>query len=127
MNAAAKTLTRPASKANAALSPGKICTGVTGSATLLTRARYCGNGYLYCSGPSCQLDYGPACDANVRPSGPDTSGVPRNKKGPVPYGQAIYHCERYGDIALSYDDGPFEYTEDLLNLLSVSTYIHLDI
>lgn len=81
--------------------------------------RYCGNGYLYCSGPACQLDYGPACDANVRPSGPDTSGVPRDKKGPVPYGKGIYHCERYGEIALSYDDGPFEYTEDLLNLLSV--------
>ncbi|CAM1503177.1 Fc.00g079530.m01.CDS01 [Cosmosporella sp. VM-42] len=80
-------------------------------------AGWCGTGYIYCSAPSCQIDYGPACDANVRPSGPDTENTPRPKVGSIPYGQAIYHCEEYGDIALSYDDGPYTYTEDLLNLL----------
>lgn len=37
----------------------------------------------------------------------------------MPYGQAIYHCEVDGVIALSFDDGPFIYTQDLLNLLRV--------
>ncbi|KAF7561932.1 hypothetical protein G7046_g2233 [Stylonectria norvegica] len=80
-------------------------------------AGWCGTGYIYCSAPSCQINYGPACDANVRPSGPNTENVARPKIGGVPYGQAIYHCEVYGDIALSYDDGPYTYTEDLLDLL----------
>ena len=82
--------------------------------------RWCGQGYIYCSAPSCPIDYGPACDANVRPNGPDTEGVQRNQLGSVPYGEAIYHCEEYGDIALSYDDGPYSYTEDLLDLLEVN-------
>lgn len=84
--------------------------------------RWCGNGYLYCSAPACQIDYGPACDANVRPKGPETANVPRPHVGSVPYGEAIYHCEKYGDIALTYDDGPYVYTEDLLDLLDVSHF-----
>ncbi|OHE96562.1 polysaccharide deacetylase [Colletotrichum orchidophilum] len=80
-------------------------------------AGWCGQGYLYCSAPSCMIEYGPACDANIRPDGPDTTNVPRTKIGSVPYGQAIYHCEHYGDIALTFDDGPYIYTEDLLNKL----------
>ena len=81
---------------------------------------WCGTGYLYCSAPSCQIEYGPGCDANVRPSGPDTTNVARPKIGSIPYGQAIYRCNRNGDIALTYDDGPYTYTEDLLDLLQVS-------
>lgn len=81
--------------------------------------RWCGTGYLYCSAPSCQIEYGPGCDANVRPSGPDTTNVARPKVGSIPYGQAIYRCNRNGDIALTYDDGPYTYTEDLLDLLQV--------
>ncbi|KAJ0344776.1 hypothetical protein COL154_007415 [Colletotrichum chrysophilum] len=80
-------------------------------------AGWCGQGYLYCSAPSCMIEYGPACDANIRPDGPDTTNVARTKVGPVPYGEAIYHCEQYGDIALSFDDGPYIYTEDLLDKL----------
>ncbi|KAF7550637.1 hypothetical protein G7Z17_g5573 [Cylindrodendrum hubeiense] len=80
-------------------------------------AGWCGNGYLYCSAPSCQIDYGPACDANVRPSGPDTVNIARPNLGSIPYGEAIYHCSQYGDIALTYDDGPYDYTEYLLDLL----------
>ncbi|GJN77845.1 hypothetical protein PLIIFM63780_001338 [Purpureocillium lilacinum] len=41
----------------------------------------------------------------------------RQTLGSVPYGVAIYHCEVYGDIALTYDDGPWDYTSDLLDLL----------
>ncbi|KAF6801224.1 polysaccharide deacetylase [Colletotrichum sojae] len=80
-------------------------------------AGWCGQGYLYCSAPSCMIEYGPACDANIRPDGPDTANIARPKIGSVPYGTPIYHCERYGDIALTFDDGPYIYTEDLLNKL----------
>ncbi|KAJ3483374.1 hypothetical protein NLG97_g7321 [Lecanicillium saksenae] len=80
-------------------------------------AGWCGIGYLYCSAPACQIDYGPRCDANVRPKGPATEHVARPHVGNVPYGKGIYHCEEYGDIALTFDDGPFIYTEDLLDLL----------
>ncbi|KAK3186351.1 hypothetical protein K4F52_004889 [Lecanicillium sp. MT-2017a] len=68
--------------------------------------------------PACQIDYGPACDANVRPKGPETLNIPRPHNGPVPYGEAIYHCKKYGGIALTFDDGPYVYTEDLLDLLA---------
>ena len=87
---------------------------------VLTLYSWCGTGYLYCSAPSCQIEYGPGCDANVRPKGPDTTNVARPKIGSIPYGQAIYRCNRNGDIALTYDDGPYTYTEDLLDLLQVS-------
>ncbi|KAK4087236.1 CAZyme family CE4 [Purpureocillium lilacinum] len=80
-------------------------------------AGWCGLGYLYCSAPSCQINYGPGCDANTRPCGSDTTNVSRPQLGSVPYGVAIYHCEVYGDIALTYDDGPWDYTSDLLDLL----------
>ncbi|KAH6971552.1 hypothetical protein BKA56DRAFT_677651 [Ilyonectria sp. MPI-CAGE-AT-0026] len=93
---------------------GTVCS----STECCSSAGWCGNGFLYCSAPSCQIDYGPACDANVRPSGPDTTNIARPALGMIPYGQAIYHCERYADIALTYDDGPYTYTEDLLDLLA---------
>ncbi|OAA58674.1 Glycoside hydrolase/deacetylase, beta/alpha-barrel [Cordyceps fumosorosea ARSEF 2679] len=80
-------------------------------------AGWCGVGYLYCSAPACQIEYGPRCDANVRPKGPATEWVARPHIGNVPYGEAIYGCERDGVIALTFDDGPYIYTEDLLNLL----------
>ncbi|KAM0433881.1 hypothetical protein ACHAPT_003824 [Fusarium lateritium] len=80
-------------------------------------AGWCGTGYLYCSAPACQIEYGPACDANVRPNGPGTIDIARPKIGNIPYGEAINRCNRNGDIALTYDDGPFTYTEDLLDLL----------
>ncbi|TDZ18720.1 putative peptidoglycan-N-acetylglucosamine deacetylase [Colletotrichum orbiculare MAFF 240422] len=80
-------------------------------------AGWCGQGYLYCSAPSCMIEYGPSCDANIRPDGPDTANIARPKIGSIPYGKAIYHCENYGDIALTFDDGPYTYTEDLLNKL----------
>jgi len=87
-------------------------------------SRWCGLGYLYCSAPSCQINYGPGCDANTRPCGSDTTNVSRPQLGSVPYGVAIYHCEVYGDIALTYDDGPWDYTSDLLDLLKVCLFCH---
>ncbi|KAF4122976.1 Polysaccharide deacetylase [Geosmithia morbida] len=63
------------------------------------------------------ISYGPACDANTRPRGADTSGVERVKVGNVPYGQPIYNCTINDVVALTFDDGPWEYTEYILNLL----------
>ncbi|KAM0217679.1 hypothetical protein ACHAQI_001729 [Fusarium lateritium] len=91
--------------------------GVCGTNECCSSAGWCGTGYLYCSAPSCQIEYGPGCDANVRPTGPDTIDIARPKVGSIPYGQAIYRCSHNGDIALTYDDGPYTYTEDLLDLL----------
>ncbi|KAK4650139.1 hypothetical protein QC762_701975 [Podospora pseudocomata] len=79
---------------------------------------WCGRGIDYCSAPDCQLNYGPGCDGNKKPSGPDTSGVARPKLGSVLYGGAgIYDCVTSGDIALTFDDGPYLYTNDLLDKL----------
>ncbi|KAJ4304397.1 hypothetical protein N0V88_002010 [Collariella sp. IMI 366227] len=50
--------------------------------------------------------------------GADTSGVARPKIGSVPYGGAgIYDCVNPGEIALTFDDGPYIYTNDLLDKL----------
>ena len=76
-------------------------------------------GYQFCHAPTCQIDYGPACDANIRPDGPDTRNISRAKVGDVPYGEAIYTCNQEGVVALTFDDGPWEYTEYLLDLLLV--------
>ncbi|KAK4242565.1 hypothetical protein C8A03DRAFT_40064 [Achaetomium macrosporum] len=79
---------------------------------------WCGRGKDYCTAPDCQMNYGPGCDANQKPSGADTSGVARPKLGKVLYGGAgIYDCVNPGDIALTFDDGPYIYTNDLLDIL----------
>ncbi|RYP47990.1 hypothetical protein DL768_006037 [Monosporascus sp. mg162] len=38
----------------------------------------------------------------------------------VPYGTVIYSCTQPGVVALTFDDGPFIYTEELLNRLRAS-------
>ena len=59
---------------------------------------------------------------NQKPWGVDTSGVARPKVGSVLYGGAgVYNCKKTGDIALTFDDGPYKYTADLLDKLRVST------
>ncbi|KAK4123795.1 carbohydrate esterase family 4 protein [Parathielavia appendiculata] len=79
---------------------------------------WCGTGIDYCTAPDCQINYGPGCDANQKPSGADTSGVARPKLGSVLYGgTGIYDCVKPGDIALTFDDGPYIYTNDLLDKL----------
>jgi hypothetical protein len=73
----------------------------------------------YCAAPDCQFNYGPACDANKVPSGTNTSSIPRNQVGSVLYGSAgIYDCSQVGDMALTFDDGPFIYTSHILDLLA---------
>ncbi|KAF1944874.1 glycoside hydrolase/deacetylase [Clathrospora elynae] len=79
---------------------------------------WCGQGADYCAAPDCLFNYGPACDANKLPTGGSTRNVVRTKLGDQPYGGAgIYSCEKAGTIALTYDDGPYVYTNDLMDML----------
>lgn len=77
----------------------------------------CGTGIAFCGAPGCQLSFGPACDGNQTPTGSDTSKVPRPGFGNVPYGVDISHCSVKGKVALTFDDGPYLYTTELLDLL----------
>lgn len=77
----------------------------------------CGTGGAFCDAPDSQLSFGPACDGNQTPSGSDTSKVPRPTFGNVPYGVSISHCTVTGKVALTFDDGPYLYTTELLDLL----------
>jgi peptidoglycan/xylan/chitin deacetylase (PgdA/CDA1 family) len=50
--------------------------------------------------------------------GRDTSTVPRPEFGSVPYGVDLTKCVVDGKWALSFDDGPSEYTHTLLDVLA---------
>ncbi|GKT81095.1 chitin recognition protein [Colletotrichum tofieldiae] len=81
-----------------------------------TFGRWCGTSEEYCRAPDCQINYGPACDGNQKPSGPDTANDARPLKGSIPYGGVgIYACEKDGDVAVTYDDGPYIYTAAMLD------------
>jgi hypothetical protein len=83
--------------------------------------RYCGTGRVYCQAPDCQINYGPACDGNQKPSGFDTSTVARPKvNNGIPYGGlGIYDCVTKGEVAITYDDGPYLNTADVLDKFKV--------
>ncbi|KAI4687419.1 hypothetical protein J4E81_008270 [Alternaria sp. BMP 2799] len=77
---------------------------------------YCGQGGDYCEAPDCQFQYGPACDANKLPTGGSTRNIARPKLGNQPYGgEGIYDCTEPNTIAITYDDGPYIYTEGVLD------------
>ncbi|TQN71228.1 Chitin deacetylase [Colletotrichum shisoi] len=81
-----------------------------------TFGRWCGQGPEYCNSPDCQINYGPACDGNQKPSGTDTANDARPLKGSIPYGGVgIYACQKDGDVAVTYDDGPYIYTAAMLD------------
>ncbi|KAF3005661.1 hypothetical protein E8E13_004122 [Curvularia kusanoi] len=66
--------------------------------------------------PDCLFEYGPGCDANKTPAGASTRNDVRTVKGSVPYGgEGIYACEKPGTVAITYDDGPYIYTDEVLN------------
>ncbi|TLS20854.1 uncharacterized protein PpBr36_10897 [Pyricularia pennisetigena] len=46
-----------------------------------------------------------------------TKDVPRPKIGNVPYGKLIRDCKKPGVVAVTYDDGPSQLTDKLLNIL----------
>ncbi|KAI9892348.1 MAG: hypothetical protein M1814_001549 [Vezdaea aestivalis] len=81
-------------------------------------AGVCGQGPDYCSAPDCQITYGPGCDGNKVPAGGSTSGIARPLVGSQPYGGAgIYDCVVNGVVSLTFDDGPWIYTSDILDVL----------
>ncbi|KAK5167276.1 hypothetical protein LTR04_007397 [Oleoguttula sp. CCFEE 6159] len=58
------------------------------------------------------------CDDNTVPPGTSTSTIARPLLGSVPYGGAgIYDCTVPGTIAITYDDGPYIYTDHVLDIL----------
>jgi peptidoglycan/xylan/chitin deacetylase (PgdA/CDA1 family) len=57
------------------------------------------------------------CDSDATPAGPSTQNVPRPLKGPVTYTDDIDNCIQDNVVALTYDDGPYEYTAQLLDIL----------
>ncbi|KAI2609768.1 carbohydrate-binding module family 18 [Hypoxylon fragiforme] len=80
---------------------------------------YCGTTEDHCRAPDCLFDYGPACDANKTPAGSSTSTLVRSSLGNIAVGGAgVYDCENAGDVALTFDDGPGQYTSELLDLLA---------
>ncbi|KAK6611093.1 polysaccharide deacetylase [Botrytis cinerea] len=80
---------------------------------------YCGTTEEYCAAPDCQFEYGPLCDTLQVPAGGSTANIERPHIGNVPYGGAgIYDCQVAGDIAFTFDDGPYLYTNDLLDKLA---------
>ncbi|TDZ21906.1 Chitin deacetylase [Colletotrichum orbiculare MAFF 240422] len=93
---------------NAVCGPNECCSA----------AGFCGTTSDHCKSPDCQFQFGPACDANKTPSGTNTSAVARPQLGQIAYGgPGVYSCINPGDVALTFDDGPDRYTNDLLDLL----------
>lgn len=90
-----------------------------GSTLIYILIGYCGLAPFDCAAPDCKLDYGGGCDALVtRPFGSDTSKDKRPPKGDVPYApQIIRSCSVPNTVALTYDDGPNIFTENLLDML----------
>lgn len=87
------------------------------SGSCCSESGYCGTGGDYCGGSSCQLAYSDSCDTFFGPSGSSTESVARPKVGSVPYGSLITKCTQSGVIALTFDDGPYTYTNDILDVL----------
>lgn len=80
---------------------------------------YCGRGYRYCQSPHCQFDYSDSCDSSIKPLGEDTINVPRPLIGNVTYeAEGIHECSVPGTLALTFDDGPYNYTSHVLDALA---------
>jgi len=76
---------------------------------------YCGRGRDYCSVPgNCQEAYG-WCDTFAVPLGYDVAKDKRRYDARLP--AYIDKCSVPGTLALTFDDGPSNYTEQLLNVL----------
>ncbi|OMP84902.1 Chitin deacetylase [Diplodia seriata] len=92
-----------------------------GAGLCCSAAGLCGTGRDFCDAPDCQFEYGPACDANAVPSGANTTSVPRPRFGSVLYGGGgVTQCSQPGTIAITYDDGPYIYTSELLDILNAN-------
>ncbi|CAI6256713.1 unnamed protein product [Periconia digitata] len=82
-------------------------------------AGWCGTGEEYCAAPDCLIDFGTGCDAHAIPNGESTINVPRTQLGSIEYGgEGIYPCREPGTVAITYDDGPYIYTDGVLDLFA---------
>jgi hypothetical protein len=76
---------------------------------------YCGNTKEHCAAPDCQINYSPGCDANKTPYGTSTANDVRRQLGSVQYGGlGIRECLKPKTVAITYDDGPYIYTEQVM-------------
>ncbi|KAI1623842.1 hypothetical protein EDD37DRAFT_592170 [Exophiala viscosa] len=106
-------------------SPDNSCGGNNGyicppNLQCCSRYGWCGVSDEYCTN-GCQPEFGNCITSTGSPQPTTTAAVVnvlRPKIGSVPYGSVIYDCEVAGDIAITFDDGPYIYTSDLLDLLS---------
>ncbi|KAM0482463.1 hypothetical protein ACHAPX_002981 [Trichoderma viride] len=53
----------------------------------------------------------------ISPPGESTEGISRGHVGDVPYASTITRCLESGHVALTFDDGPYVYTSQLLDIL----------
>ncbi|KAI5787272.1 hypothetical protein EDC01DRAFT_661196 [Geopyxis carbonaria] len=108
---------------------GQSCATTAGQFSCCSSAGYCGDSDAHC-GTGCQPQFG-QCGTSTGVITPSSSSLPastsgstdsisRTKVGSIQYGADIYTCNTPGTVALTYDDGPFIYTNDLLDLLSQS-------
>ncbi|KAL8656530.1 MAG: hypothetical protein Q9210_000167 [Variospora velana] len=79
-------------------------------------AGYCGTTKEYCADPDCQFLFG-TCDSSHTPANPTTLYDPRPLLGQVSYDNDLYACTKEKVVALTYDDGPYLYTNQLLDVL----------
>ena len=76
----------------------------------------CGTEKYDCRDPDCQYEFG-RCDSDTTPQGKSTLTDPRPRLGQVTYDNDIYSCTKPNVVALTYDDGPYVYTSQLLDML----------
>ncbi|KAF7556876.1 hypothetical protein G7Z17_g1166 [Cylindrodendrum hubeiense] len=91
--------------------------GSCNAGSCCSESGYCGTESDYCAGSGCQLDYSDSCDTFFGPGGTSTASIARTKIGSVPYGNIVTTCVESGMIALTFDDGPYTYTSEILDLL----------
>ncbi|KAL6915996.1 hypothetical protein ACHAP8_006411 [Fusarium lateritium] len=78
----------------------------------------CGTTSAYCTSPQCQMAYSNGnCDGSKKPKGETTANIPRSTSGKAPYDKYITTCSTPGIVALTFDDGPYKYTNQVLDVL----------
>lgn len=80
---------------------------------------YCGRTTAHCASPNCQIDYSSGCDGTKKPLGESLLNLSRPLIGNVTYGgDGIDHCSVKGKVALTFDDGPYNFTNHVLDVLA---------
>ncbi|KAM5353907.1 hypothetical protein ACJ41O_000557 [Fusarium nematophilum] len=94
-------------------------TGPCPSGQCCSEAGRCGTSKDYCTSPQCQIPYSNGnCDSSKKPSGETTANIPRQQlSGNVPYNVYITNCSEPGTVALTFDDGPYKFTDHILDVL----------